>query len=222
VFLIVLSRAAVESRWVKAETDWAFGNRAGAIIPVLIEPCDYSDFHLMMSQLQYIDLCDLVGATGGANPRANRQILDATIRIRTSPRSSVEQPRAGDRWVSPMDGQAMLWIPEGDFSMGIPGTEVAGLAKLFGIDNKQHRVRIAEGFWLDQTPVTNGAFSRFVKANPDWSKGAQMMKRHLSNWTGQGPPQGEMEHAVTWVSWHAAPTRNCRHRDIRIEGPKDN
>ncbi len=49
----------------------------------------------------------------------------------------------------------MAWIPGGEFSMGLVAP---------GMENAQpvHRVKV-DGFWIDQTEVTNAAFAEFVK-----------------------------------------------------------
>ena len=52
--------------------------------------------------------------------------------------------------------EGMVWIPGGEFSMGSEASEMRD-ARPF------HRVRI-DGFWMDQTEVTNEEFARFVKA----------------------------------------------------------
>ena len=52
--------------------------------------------------------------------------------------------------------EGMVWIPGGEFSMGSEAPEMRD-ARPF------HRVTV-EGFWMDQTEVTNAEFARFVKA----------------------------------------------------------
>ena len=52
--------------------------------------------------------------------------------------------------------EGMAWIPGGQFSMGSEDPEMRD-ARPF------HRVAI-DGFWMDQTEVTNAEFGRFVKA----------------------------------------------------------
>jgi formylglycine-generating enzyme required for sulfatase activity len=52
--------------------------------------------------------------------------------------------------------EGMVWIPGGEFSMGSEDAEMRD-ARPF------HRVAI-DGFWMDQTEVTNEEFARFVKA----------------------------------------------------------
>jgi formylglycine-generating enzyme len=49
----------------------------------------------------------------------------------------------------------MRWLPGGDFAMGSDG---------FYDDEKPVRRAEVAGFWIDETPVTNDAFARFVAA----------------------------------------------------------
>ena len=51
----------------------------------------------------------------------------------------------------------MRWIPPGEFTMGTDsGQSMVN-------ERPAHRVRL-DGFWIDETPVTNAEFARFVKA----------------------------------------------------------
>jgi formylglycine-generating enzyme len=52
--------------------------------------------------------------------------------------------------------EGMVWIPGGEFSMGCEDPEMRD-ARPF------HRVAV-DGYWMDQTEVTNEEFARFVKA----------------------------------------------------------
>src|SRR5262249_42629907 len=51
----------------------------------------------------------------------------------------------------------MLWVPGGEFTMGIDGA--IGWAD----EKPAHRVRVA-GFWMDEADVTNAQFQAFVEA----------------------------------------------------------
>ena len=51
----------------------------------------------------------------------------------------------------------MRWIPAGEFTMGTDSSNSQVN------ERPAHRVRL-EGFWIDETPVTNAQFARFVKA----------------------------------------------------------
>ena len=69
---------------------------------------------------------------------------------------------------SPAPGAApegMVWIPGGEFSMGIqdPRGKPDGGTDAMSDARPNHRVYV-DGFWMDQTDVTNEQFARFVKA----------------------------------------------------------
>lgn len=54
-FIVVMSQASALSEWVKNELAWAMDHRPGRIIPLMIQDCAPTDFHLRLSRLQYID-----------------------------------------------------------------------------------------------------------------------------------------------------------------------
>jgi len=59
----------------------------------------------------------------------------------------------------------MVWIPGGEFSMGVaePREAPEGGSDGFADARPIHRVRV-DGFWMDRTEVTNAAFAAFVRA----------------------------------------------------------
>ena len=64
--IAVLSPDAARSEWVKAEVHWALDKRKDRVIPVMIQPCDPSDVHLLLGTLQYIDFRESQEAPGEA------------------------------------------------------------------------------------------------------------------------------------------------------------
>lgn len=59
--------------------------------------------------------------------------------------------------------EGMVWIPGGEFSMGIadPRALPFGGRESMADARPIHRVRV-DGFWMDETPVTNADFAKFV------------------------------------------------------------
>ena len=55
----------------------------------------------------------------------------------------------------------MVWIPGGEFTMG------DNSAHAHMVEKPAHRVRV-DGFWMDQTEVTNAQFAAFVQEYLDW------------------------------------------------------
>src|SRR5437773_965358 len=51
----------------------------------------------------------------------------------------------------------MVWIPGGEFTMGSDDTDATAA------ERPAHRVRV-DGFWMDETDVTNAQFRRFAEA----------------------------------------------------------
>ncbi|MEK6259982.1 MAG: SUMF1/EgtB/PvdO family nonheme iron enzyme [Planctomycetota bacterium] len=123
----------------------------------------------------------------------------------------------------------MRWIPAGEFQMGSDEANVA-LA-----EQPRHRVRV-DGFWIDETEVTNSQFSEFATATGyvtlaertiDW----ETLRQQLPPGTPKPPdenlqpgslvftPPGEavrLDNAAGWWSW--VPGANWR----RPEGPDSN
>ena len=71
---------------------------------------------------------------------------------------------AGSSWKSPL-GMEFAWIPAGDFEMGSPEGE-AGRDD----DERQHGVRISEGFWMGRYEVTQGEWEAVMGSNPSYFK----------------------------------------------------
>lgn len=59
----------------------------------------------------------------------------------------------------------MVWIPGGEFSMGAQDPpDIGKVAMKATVDSRPiHRVYV-DGFWMDQTDVTNAQFEKFVRA----------------------------------------------------------
>lgn len=67
--------------------------------------------------------------------------------------------RDGNAWMRPADGAAMLFVPAGAFQMGsAEGDPLANEGEF-----PQHTVTL-DGFWIDQTQVTNAQYTHCVDA----------------------------------------------------------
>ena len=89
-------------------------------------------------------------------------------------------PQPGSTKVNAKDGQRYVWIPPGSFIMGCS----PGDTECFDDEKPAHNVSITKGFWLGQTPVTQGTYQRVMGTNP-------------SNFKGDNRP-------VETVTWHEA------------------
>src|SRR5215469_17860072 len=90
---------------------------------------------------------------------------DEVIRVVNAPHFA---PTVSNQNPPPANAQpGMVWIPGGEFSMGcqIPSEGVCTMATMNAVNDAQpiHRVYV-DGFWMDETDVTNAEFEKFVKA----------------------------------------------------------
>lgn len=63
-------------------------------------------------------------------------------------------------------GQRFRWIPPGRFVMGSPEDEVGRLDR-----EVQHPVRLTQGYWMGETPVTQALWTAVMGKNPSHFKG---------------------------------------------------
>jgi formylglycine-generating enzyme required for sulfatase activity len=142
-------------------------------------------------------------------------VVTATVPVAT------ELP-AGSTSVNSMDGLSVVYIPKGTFTMG--SSTNFNLRKGFCL-KPQHPVTLDE-YWIDQTEVTQDAFSKFVSSTGyvtdaekngnagwiwnykinDWNKidspdSGPNWRRPLG---GKKTPTGLGQHPVTQVSWFDA------------------
>ena len=79
--------------------------------------------------------------------------------IETLPRPGAV-PGARQTKINPKDGLTYVWIDPGTFQMGCS----PGDSECADHEKPAHAVTLTKGFWMGQTPVTVGAFSRYAKA----------------------------------------------------------
>ena len=70
------------------------------------------------------------------------------------------QREVGESWMNSL-GMEFSWIPSGIFLMGSPSDEQGRHSK-----ERQHRVRITEGFWIKTCAVTQGEWEPVMGENP--------------------------------------------------------
>jgi formylglycine-generating enzyme required for sulfatase activity len=58
--------------------------------------------------------------------------------------------------------QRLRWMPPGEFQMGSPEDEPGRYAD----EGPRHRVTIADGFWLFDTPCTQALWQAVMASNP--------------------------------------------------------
>ncbi|MGC1374880.1 MAG: SUMF1/EgtB/PvdO family nonheme iron enzyme [Anaerolineales bacterium] len=80
-------------------------------------------------------------------------------------------PSAGDTMISSKDKAVLVYIPAGEFAMGATDEDIKNMRALCQScnldsvqDQRRHRVVTLDGFWMDQTEVTNAQFQKFVQS----------------------------------------------------------
>ncbi len=141
------------------------------------------------------------------NPSALRPDIhkgwDDLVRKATEPspqdrfQSALEMARALEklhRTVTNRLGMDFVWIPPGEFLMGSPEDEPGRWD-----DEKQHRVRLTKGFYMQTTPVTRGQWRTFATET-------HCLDDFESYWKCKGMAEPEFEqeedHPVCCVSWN--------------------
>ena len=97
--------------------------------------------------------------------------------------------------------KGMVLIPTGKFQMGSNDPQV-------GKDAQPVHTVYVDGFYMDETEVTNTQYKAFLLENPQWQKGRVnpefVNANYLKHWNGNNYPSGRGNHPVVYVSWYAA------------------
>jgi sulfatase modifying factor 1 len=100
----------------------------------------------------------------------------------------------------------MVWIAGGEFAMGTDEKEA------YPAERPAHRVKV-DGFWMDETEVTNAQFAKFVEATqyitiaervPDWEE----LKKQLPPGTGKPPADKLIAGALVFTQTKEPPARD--------------
>jgi formylglycine-generating enzyme required for sulfatase activity len=97
--------------------------------------------------------------------------------------------------VKSQDGLKYVWIPPGTFEMGCS----PGDSECFKDEKPAHQVTITKGFWLEQTPVTAGAYKRFAGET-----GRTMPPEPKLGSNALNPGWGNEEMPIVNVTWDDA------------------
>jgi formylglycine-generating enzyme required for sulfatase activity len=114
----------------------------------------------------------------------------------------------GDTWVRPADGMVMVYVPGGTFPMGSTEDD----SEVVPDELPQHMVTL-DGFWIDQTEVTNAQFVQFLNEHGNRDvQGAKMIVldqgyAQISNVGDQFvTKEAALDRPVVMVTWHGAAT----------------
>jgi formylglycine-generating enzyme required for sulfatase activity len=194
----VLTPAALESEWVRKETDVAIAQeRKGRIqvIPLNVELCEVP---LLLSSYQMVSfrrdynaglsqLADILGL-----PVAPSEPVRPPLTVPEAARPTVMERTL------PFEPE-MILIPAGEFLMGSDPQKDKGS---YDDEQPQHTLYLPD-YYLAKTPVTNAQYAAFMQATGH---------DELEHWKGilgifrKGgkPPRGKEEHPVVHVSWYDA------------------
>lgn len=115
----------------------------------------------------------------------------------------------GSTMISEKDGMVLVYVPEGEFTMG---------SNNGNSDEKPEHQVILDAFWIDQTEVTNGMFSKFVEETnyqtdvekAGWSyvfNGSEWEKIYGASWRRPKAPANSIpvdNKPVLYISWNDA------------------
>jgi TIR domain len=80
-FVLVMSRTAASSHWVKAEAAWAVKRRSGTIIPILLDDVTPEEFNILLGPIQYVDY------RGGKTKNGRERLISLLINAEYRPQS---------------------------------------------------------------------------------------------------------------------------------------
>ncbi|PTS92423.1 formylglycine-generating enzyme family protein, partial [Flavobacterium sp. HMWF030] len=105
------------------------------------------------------------GYTKLIHPKENLVAMDCTETANTNAESAFKPTIENKKKPASKAPQGMVWIPGGEFSMG-SNVEDESLCSLKGVTKDAapiHRVYV-DGYYMDETEVTNEEYAKFVNA----------------------------------------------------------
>lgn len=142
-----------------------------------------------------------------ATPTPSVEPLTSTPLLPTDTPAPTEtpMPQLNDTWIRPADGMTMVYVPAGSFLMG----SVAGDPEADDDEFPRHEVTL-DGFWLDQTEVTNAQFVAFLNAEGNQTQEGVTWLNFDTNAQimTEGNPfsveTGFENHPIIYVTWYGA------------------
>ena len=183
--VVVLTPAALESKWVRKETDVTIAQeRKGRIqvIPLDVEPCEVP---LLLGSYQMVSF--------RRDYEAGLSQLASILDLRATARPTIMGRRL------PFEPE-MILIPAGEFLMGSdPSVDKDARNN----EQPQHTLYLPD-YYLAKTPVTQAQYAAFVQATGHRVPDVDENWAEPYNWSGATPPRGKEDHPVMLVSWHDA------------------
>ena len=139
---------------------------------------------------------DTSQVTKTSQPSATDTVLVNYAATATATATSLPTPTLGigSIWTRPADGMVMVYVPEGNFSMGGESSN--------GPDAQLVHTVYLDAYWIDQTDVTNAMYARCVKAGACQAPSQSSSSTHSSYF---GNPQYD-NYPVEYVNWTDANT----------------
>ena len=210
--VVVLTPAALQSEWVKKETEVAIAQerrRRMRLIPLDVELCDVplllSSYQMVSFRRDYDRGLSRLAARLGFRvtlPEPAHPAPDASVDLvepeLARPPIAGPEPHSGPRPASPviMDRlrgfePEMILIPAGEFLMGSDPKKDRYAQEG---EQPQHTLYLPD-YYLAKTPVTNTHYAAFVQATDH---------RKPETWKRGIPPSDKGDHPVGYVSWRDA------------------
>jgi len=148
-FVLVMSPSSQGSRWVRDELAWAIAHREGHIIPVLIQPCELSAFHIRVSTLQVLSY---VEEPARARQKLIELIVNATYKAPARRTAAITGNWAAEfHQVRGPDGTPLDY--SGELTLAVSGPNITGemtASVPLSINAVEIRFRFTAGFFHDR------------------------------------------------------------------------
>ena len=123
-----------------------------------------------------------------------------SLSLRTNPAAPTATSHPAQR-ISAKDGMRMVYVPAGEFLMGSAETDPSARA-----DEKPQRSVFLDGFWIDQTEVSNAMAARCIRdraCQPLFGKDVSSSLSYLQDLQNEAYPIAGVtwEEAKTYCSW---------------------